>query len=391
MHSLEKMKYYIIFFSVFFSTNVFAQGDYWVKKVNENVYILTEVWEANSNGNLGVIIGEDGVLLINTLMMNSAENLEKEIRKLTDKPIKYVINSDQDPYNHHANKYFHDRGATIFSHQNLKYSRAFTEVLFDHHISIPIGDEVVTAYHTPSHTLDHIDIYLEKSNVLFMSDAFNGHWFSYTGPNGINGYLEGIDKALSMSDEHTIIVSGNSSKDKENYLYNRDDLIRMRQIHIAFTNRIKELHKKGVGAEGMAIDKQIDGFAKGLKAYSTHQPYLKYVIMEALEANSGETYKLTNEQLSSYAGIYKLTNKSYLEIILLDDKLYVREEGAFLFELTPLSDTKFDFKALTDSNYLEFNLLPNGEVKSVTPVLEKDGWWLNIIKEGTRIKIKSVD
>lgn len=285
------MKYYIIIFTVLLSTNVFAQNDYLVKKVNENVYIVTEIWEADDNGNLGVIIGKNGVLLINTLMMNSVESLEKEIRKITNKPIKYVINSDQDTYNHHANKYFHDRGATIFSHQNLKDSNAFTDVLFDSHISIPIGNEFVSAYHTPSHTLDHVDIYLEKSNVLFMSDAFKGHWITYTGPNGINGYLKGIEKALSISDENTIIISGNTSKDKENYLYNRDDLIRMRQIHIAFTNRIKELHKKGMKAEDIAINKKIHDLVKGLEAYATHNSSLKYLIMEVIETNSNENIK----------------------------------------------------------------------------------------------------
>jgi len=382
------MKYYIIFFSTLLSTHVFSQNEYWVKKVNETTYILTEVWEEDNNGNLGVIIGDDGVLLISTLMMSSAEDLEKEIRKITNKPIKYIINSDHDTYNHHANKYFHDRGATIFSHQNLKYSNAFTDILFDHHISIPMGNEVVTAYHTPSHTLDHIDIYLEKSNVLFMSDAFRGDWLTYTGPNGVNGYLKGIDKALSISDDRTIIVSGNTVKDKKNYLYNRDDLIRMRQIHIAFTNRINELHKKGMKAKNIVKDKQIDNLVKDLQAYATHQPYLKYLIMEALEVNSNETYSLTKEQLSFYVGIYELINNRSLEIILQSDKLYARKEGAFFFELTPLSDTKFDFKGLTDSNHLEFNFSSNGKIKSLTPVLEKDGWWFNIIKEGTRIKIE---
>ena len=85
------------------TTPLFAQAKYDVKKVNENVYILTQLWEGNANGNLGVVIGKDQVLLINTMMLNSAPLLEQEIRKITDFPITYVINSDSDPFNHHAN------------------------------------------------------------------------------------------------------------------------------------------------------------------------------------------------------------------------------------------------------------------------------------------------
>ncbi|MEM8999766.1 MAG: hypothetical protein AAGB24_05835 [Bacteroidota bacterium] len=380
------MKYSIIIFAILLTTNVFTQNDYLIKKINEDVYIFTEIWEADNNGNLGVVIGKDGVLLISTLMRNSVENLEKEIRKITDKPVKYIINSDHDPYNHHANKYFHDRGATIFSHQNLKYSPAFTDILFERSISIPIGNETVTAYHTPSHTLDHIDIYLEKSNVLFMSDGFRGDWLAYTGPNGIDGYLKGIDKALSISNDHTIIVTGNTSKDKEKYLYNRNDLIKMRQIHVAFTNRVIELHKMGMDVESITTDTQIETLVKNLQAYDTHLPSLRYLIMQTVEVDSDEAYTLTNEELSSYVGVYELIDNRNIEIVLQSGKLYARKEGAFLFELTPLSKTKFDIRGLTISNHLEFHVESTGEVKSLTSVLEKDGWWFNIIKEGTRIK-----
>lgn len=34
-----------------------AQAKYSIKKVNENVYIFTEIWEYDNNGNIGVVIG----------------------------------------------------------------------------------------------------------------------------------------------------------------------------------------------------------------------------------------------------------------------------------------------------------------------------------------------
>ena len=78
---------------------------YHIKKVNENVYIFTEIWKYNSNANSGIVIGDDGVLIINTLMLSSAKDLETEIKKITDKPITYVMNSDSDVFNYHANKF----------------------------------------------------------------------------------------------------------------------------------------------------------------------------------------------------------------------------------------------------------------------------------------------
>jgi hypothetical protein len=34
-----------------------GQTRYNVKKVNDHVYIFTELWDANANGNFGVVIG----------------------------------------------------------------------------------------------------------------------------------------------------------------------------------------------------------------------------------------------------------------------------------------------------------------------------------------------
>lgn len=65
-----------------FAPQLVAQAKYDVKKVNENVYILTEPWKGNTHGNLGVLIGNDQGLLINSMMMNSASSLEKETQKM---------------------------------------------------------------------------------------------------------------------------------------------------------------------------------------------------------------------------------------------------------------------------------------------------------------------
>ena len=267
------------------SPEMLAQALYDVKKVNERVYIFTELWDVPANGNCGIVIGGDQILLVNSMMLGSAPDLEREIRKITDLPIRFVINSDSDTYNHQANTYFADRGATIVSHRQMKHATAYHQILFDERISIPIGDEVVTAYHTPSHTLDHIDVYLEKSNVLFMGDAFQPHWFTYTGPNGLEGLISGIDRAVSMSDDKTLIVPGNTSKHPEQYFGAKKHLLRNKQIYIQFNERVSQLHQKGWNMDDMVSDEGLNNIAKKLEAYHAMKPYLKYVIEESLEVN----------------------------------------------------------------------------------------------------------
>ncbi|OWW24476.1 hypothetical protein B4Q04_14255 [Zobellia sp. OII3] len=375
-----------IYYAFLFAPQLVAQAKYDVKKVNENVYILTELWEGNANGNLGMVIGNDQVLLINSMMMNSASSLEKEIRKITDLPITYIINGDSDPYNHHANTYFADKGATIVSHYNMKYSTAYHDILFKDSISIPIGDEVVTAYHTPSHTLDHIDIHLEKSNVLFMSDGFRTNWLTYTGPNGSQGVEAGIDKALTFSDKNTIIVSGNTSKNPRFYYGNKNRLITNREIYAKFASRVGQLYENGLNAEEMSLDAALNDIVKDLEAYPILKPYLKYQIQELLEVDLSKGYKLTHNEFMSYVGIYKLADAKVIEIVFEEGNLFARQEGAFYFELNPISKRMFDFKGPTSNDYLKFKISSNREVLGVSPILEKNGWLSNVLTQGDYIK-----
>ena len=378
-------------YSVFLLTvPLFAQAKYDVKKINENVYILTELWDGNANGNLGVVIGNNQVLLINSMMMKSASSLEKEIQKITDLPIAYVVNSDSDPYNHHANSYFANKGATIVSHYNMKYSNAYHDILFKDSISIPIGDEVVTAYHTPSHTLDHIDVHLEKSNVLFMSDGFRTNWLTYSGPNGLNGLITGINKAISLSDEHTIIVSGNTSKNPHFYFGSKKQLIVNKEIYTKFAKRVGQLYKKGLSAEQMSEDARLHDIVKGLEAYPHFKPYLKYQIEELLEVDFSKSYNLTHTELMAYVGLYKLADEKIIEIVLEDGKVFARQEGAFYFELKPISKNTFDFKGPTSKDYLKFKVSSSGEILGVSPILEKNGWWSHVIAQGNYQKNNSI-
>lgn len=383
----------ISLYSVFlWATPLFAQAKqakYDVKKINENVYIFTELWEGNANGNLGVVIGKDQVLLINSMMLNSAPLLEKEIRKITDLPITYVLNSDSDPYNHHANTYFADKGATIISHYNMKYSTAYHDILFKDSISIPIGNEVVTAYHTPSHTLDHIDVHLEESNVLFMSDGFRTNWLTYTGPNGLEGVIKGIDKAISLSDEHTIIVSGNTSKNPRFYFGNKDQLISNKKIYIKFANRVGQLYENGLNAKEMLLDPKLNDIVKSLEAYPNLKPSLNYHIQELLEVDSSKDFTLTPNELMAYVGVYKLTDAALIEIVLENGKLFARQEVAFYFELKPISKEAFDFKGPTSNDYLKFYFSSDKTIYSLKPILEKNSWWSDVIAQGNYNKINT--
>ena len=379
-----KLSMYIIFLICTVSTSSAQHvAKYSIKKVNEHVYIFTELWSGSNNANVGVVIGYKGVLLTSSLMEKSAPSLVAEIKKITDKPIRFVLNSDSDPYNYHANKFFAERGATIISHENLLYTNAYTELRFKDRISIPMGDEIVTAYHSPAHQFNHIDIHLEKSNVIFTSDAIKTHWLTPIGPNGLTGLLETFDKAIALSDENTIIVSGNTSKNPKKFVRAKKDLIRMRQVHVDITARVGELHRKGLSRELIAQDEFIQKTMKQFEVYPKFKKWIPSSIGGIISSEFTKSIKMSENEQKSYVGHYKLDRNTEIEIILEDGRLIARSKGQFIFELIALSKEKFDFKT-TRNNFITFQFSSAGEVKSLTPTLK--GWWAQLIKPGIHIK-----
>lgn len=377
----------LVIYLLHFPLTSSAQVKYVQKKINDHVYVFTELWNGSNNANVGVIIGEKGVLLVNTLMTKSAPSLENEIKKITNKPVRYIINSDSDPYNHHANAYFLERGATVFSQENLQYSTATTQILFKKQLELNLGTEVIIVYKTPSHQLNHVDVFLRNSNVLFTSDGFKGHWLTYSGPNGNEGVIKGINKAIALSNDKTVVVTGNTSKKRNRFLLAKKDLIRIKDKHIRLHKRVEYLYEKGETAEEIAHDKKVHEILQDLDAYPRFKKYIISKVKSMIESDFIKSIPLSLKELKNYVGVYQLNNDRTIEVVLEKGRLFAREKGAFIFELTALSKTKFDFKSNTRNDYLTFQFAKNGKVISLQTVLQEGAWWSEIIATGTYFKI----
>ncbi|HEY1304699.1 MAG TPA: hypothetical protein VGF24_14150 [Vicinamibacterales bacterium] len=108
-----------------FSSRVDGQeeGGLDVVKVRRNFYMI-----AGAGGNIGVQIGSDGVVLVNTGTAQAADQVLAAIKKLTDLPIRYVINTDADAEFVGGNEKLAKAGYTIFTNAlgNAGFASAMT-------------------------------------------------------------------------------------------------------------------------------------------------------------------------------------------------------------------------------------------------------------------------
>jgi len=129
-----------------------------IEKVGENLYKVF-----GGGGNTTVFLREDGVVLVDTKLPNMGQDILAEVRKVTDKPIRMVINTHAHPDHLGSNQFFTDADPTVEVVMHAKAAPAegtpfynpgtVPSLTYDSMISLGKGkDEVRLHYFGPAHT-----------------------------------------------------------------------------------------------------------------------------------------------------------------------------------------------------------------------------------------------
>jgi cyclase len=138
--------------------------------------------QAPSAANAGFVIGDDGVAVIDTFAnIESAKQLLAKIRKVTNLPIRFVINTHYHADHVAGNRIFVDARAVVFAQQNVR-SWIHAENLRMMTTAAAAANEVippeqrarVEAFVPPAVVYDEaVDLYLGSRNIH--SQSFPGH------------------------------------------------------------------------------------------------------------------------------------------------------------------------------------------------------------------------
>src|SRR5437667_9808827 len=85
-----------------------------VSKVAGNVYMLQ-----GAGGNIGASVGEDGIVLVDDQYAPLAEKIQAALKGITDKPVRFVINTHYHGDHTGGNAYF-QKQAPIIAHDNVR-------------------------------------------------------------------------------------------------------------------------------------------------------------------------------------------------------------------------------------------------------------------------------
>jgi glyoxylase-like metal-dependent hydrolase (beta-lactamase superfamily II) len=170
-------------------------------------------------GNIGLFVGDDGVFLIDDQFAALTDRIVDAIRTLSDKPIRFLVNTHMHPDHTGGNENFGNMGTLIFGHDNVRRQMAISEytqepplVTFSEDVSFHINDETVHVFKTPdAHTNGDSYIHFTGSNVIHAGDVYRTTSYPYvdtTNGGSFLGTIEATRLLAIVANEDTKIVPG---------------------------------------------------------------------------------------------------------------------------------------------------------------------------------------
>ena len=225
--------------------------------MGDGIYVLE-----GFGGNIGVLTGPDGVLLVDDQYNELSEKNIAAIQAITDAPIRFVVNTHWHGDHSGANPSMKQIGANIVStdvtrelmHKNFTDTEQFKNnapiTTFNDEITFHINGQQVQVFKvTPAHTAGDAIVYFQPANIMHMGDtSFNGFYPYIDVANGgsIDGMIQLHEEIYQLADDETRIIFGHGE------VGTRADLARYKAMLETVNARVQALK-----AQGLTLDEII--------------------------------------------------------------------------------------------------------------------------------------
>jgi glyoxylase-like metal-dependent hydrolase (beta-lactamase superfamily II) len=211
--------------------------------------------EGGGAGNIAASVGEDGIVIVDDQYAPLADKIQAALKnlKITDKPVRFVINTHYHGDHTGGNEPFANTGSTVIAQDNVRKrletpgiagngssikmeTKAATKgalpvITFDHDVTVHLNGEDIRALHFPAgHTDGDAIIFFPKNNVVHMGDDFVRYGFPFidvSSGGSVQGMISAMEKCEAQLPPDVKVIPGHGA------LSNLDDVR-------AFTKMLKE-------------------------------------------------------------------------------------------------------------------------------------------------------
>ncbi|MGB2690316.1 MAG: MBL fold metallo-hydrolase [Desulfobacterales bacterium] len=233
MNNRRKIISYVVLYLLLFTvSSAFGQDKDFDKvqiktvKLSENVYMLL-----GSGGNIGVYAGDDGVFLVDDQFAPLTKKIKAAIGKISDKKIRFVINTHWHFDHVGGNENLGEMGSVIIAHENVR-KRMSTDQFIEFFqkkipaspkVALPIitftkdlmfhlnGENIHVFHVNNAHTDGDAIVYFRNSNVIHTGDIYFAGLYPFidTSAHGsVNGVIDAAQYVLSIINDDTKVIPG---------------------------------------------------------------------------------------------------------------------------------------------------------------------------------------
>jgi glyoxylase-like metal-dependent hydrolase (beta-lactamase superfamily II) len=245
--------------------------------VRDGVYML-----AGAGGNTTVMAGEDGVMVVDTQFAPLSSKILTAIRSISDKPIRYVVNTHMHGDHIGGNEAIAKAGRTraggnvvgdigadatatakIIAHENVllrlsmpsagakvPFGNLPTETYVGRKREMRFNGEAVQIIHQPkAHTDGDSIVFFRSTDVIAAGDLFTTVMYPFIDEaNGgtIDGYIDALNALLDLAVFSNVNEGGTMIVPGHGRLCDKQDVVEYRNMATIVRDRIKEYVKRGM-------------------------------------------------------------------------------------------------------------------------------------------------
>ena len=258
MRPHQCLKSLVLFLSsLTLASSVFAQQDFSSVEIIPRYVAGSVYYLEGRGGNIGLSIGEDGIIMIDDQFAPLTEKIVAAIRSLSDGEIRFLINTHVHGDHTGGNENLGNMGVLILARDEIRVrlaqqapAAALPVLTYSDAITIHLNGEEVYAFPVPpAHTDGDTFIHFKDSDVVHTGDVFRTTAFPVIDTNNggtLKGTLEALGRLIGVAGPNTKILPGHG------VVSNREDVTGFRDMVLDVSGQVEELLARNMSYEQVA-------------------------------------------------------------------------------------------------------------------------------------------
>lgn len=283
----------------------FSKVEIKVTHVGGNVFMLK-----GAGGNIGFSAGQDGIVLVDDQFAPLAHKIKAALKAITDKPVRFVINTHYH-FDHIDGNASFQKDAPVIAHHNVRKRlqsggtpgnlgsvkqvmkptarEALPILTFSQDVTIHLNGEDIRVLHYPrGHTDGDSLIFFPESNVVHMGDDFVTYGFPFidlAGGGSVEGIIVAAEYVIAKLPTDVKVIPGHGT------LSNLDDVREFVTMLKETRGVVEKATKAGKSLDQMKREKILEAWKKWSGEFISSDAFIETLYNDLTGKKSGEFIK----------------------------------------------------------------------------------------------------